>query len=407
MRYCEFAHADEIILYLDAGIEIIRPITPLAEFCRDNGGIWISRNHERINRCWTKRDCFALLGCDDPAYHNHETVNAGFIAVAATDRAANFIDEWLHHCTDPRKLTDIPSTCGLPELPDFIQHRHDQSILALVAQQWQLTLHRDPSQFGNHVKPPALREVGEVLLYPYSQDNHVPSPYPTLLNLHRRQANRRSLVPRTVQAIKTRLRSVTPSSLWRLAHGLTTRTPVTVRASELATAISRNRQALCLIPDWFDPAADARSTGGYGVTAYSQPILSKPVGPRPTLPDLLVSLADRFGERLRYLETGISVGKNFHQLIHAGRGRTLVGFDIEEPHPNLTRQFEVRDRVEWPTPTESIKRGRPASPRSRTSAGGTAFATSRVTYSMTGRGSSFKAQGSISSSPTPSTPRRG
>jgi hypothetical protein len=31
-----------------------------------------------------------------------------------------------------RLITDLPSTCGLPEFPDFKSHRHDQSLFSLL-----------------------------------------------------------------------------------------------------------------------------------------------------------------------------------------------------------------------------------------------------------------------------------
>jgi hypothetical protein len=35
----------------------------------------------------------------------------------------------MRYCRDPRVVSDQPNRCGLPNLPGFIAHRHDQSIL--------------------------------------------------------------------------------------------------------------------------------------------------------------------------------------------------------------------------------------------------------------------------------------
>jgi hypothetical protein len=43
------------------------------------------------------------------------------------------VQEWLAGCEDQRILTDISNACGLPNFPDFVEHRHDQSVLTLCA----------------------------------------------------------------------------------------------------------------------------------------------------------------------------------------------------------------------------------------------------------------------------------
>ncbi len=75
-----------------------------------------------------------------------------------TPWACALVAEWLESCRDRRVLTDEPNTCGLPNLPGFVDHRHDQSVLSLQAGRRNLELFRHPSQFGNHAKLPEYRE---------------------------------------------------------------------------------------------------------------------------------------------------------------------------------------------------------------------------------------------------------
>ncbi len=108
--------------------------------------------------------------------------------------------------------------------------------------------------------------------------------------------------------------------------------------------------------EWFDPAADARSEFEYGVPATSRQLLSRPVGSQPTVPDLIGHLAEPLGAKLNYLEIGVSVGKNFYQLLRAGRNRTLTGFDIEEIHPNISSHLTALGGTKWPSSPNALKR---------------------------------------------------
>ena len=89
-------------------------------------------------------------------------------------------------CTDFPKPSDRPNVCGLHNLPGFIEHRHDQSILSLLALRDQLEVIRHPSQYGNHLKDEPYREPGEWKSRPYKVDEiYFNSPYGALLNHHR------------------------------------------------------------------------------------------------------------------------------------------------------------------------------------------------------------------------------
>lgn len=81
------------------------------------------------NRRWTKRDCFVHMGCDEPRFWDHPQVQASFSVWRSGERALSFVHEWMTWCTKPEIIDDGPSTAGLPDFPDFVEHRHDQSIL--------------------------------------------------------------------------------------------------------------------------------------------------------------------------------------------------------------------------------------------------------------------------------------
>lgn len=90
------------------------------------------------NSWWTKRDAFVLMNCDQAEYHDTPLVQATFSFWRNDAASRDFVAEWLHYCEDARILTDQANLCGLPNLPGFVEHRHDQSILTLLCKKYEL-----------------------------------------------------------------------------------------------------------------------------------------------------------------------------------------------------------------------------------------------------------------------------
>jgi hypothetical protein len=122
---------DDVVIYWDVGRTkpntFARPIAPLVRWCREHGGLLPGVPIVSQGR-WTKRDCFHFMGCDEPRFWNARQVQATF-SIWSGRAAIAFVEEWLTWCRDRRCLTDDANECGLPNLPGFKEHRHDQSIL--------------------------------------------------------------------------------------------------------------------------------------------------------------------------------------------------------------------------------------------------------------------------------------
>ncbi len=186
----------DIVIYSDSGIEIITSLDPLFRLCREEQPVLLFGNSNFTNSAWTKRDCFILMDCDQEGFWYGPQCDAAFLLVKKSPFSIKFLQEWLKFACDERILTDIPNTSGKRDLPDFTEHRHDQSILSLLAQKYQLPLHRMPSQFGNHYKTYPYRlekEFNCVSQYRQRPVNYYAalpyynSPYYQLLDHHREQ----------------------------------------------------------------------------------------------------------------------------------------------------------------------------------------------------------------------------
>lgn len=121
-------------------------------------------------RKYTKRDVLLALGADHPAITDSPQRLGGFSLWKNTPVARAFAAEWLRLARDKQLLTDADNVRGLPNYPEFLAHRHDQSIFSVLAKKHGLPAYRDPSQWGND------RTV-----------NYPNSPYPQLIELTRQR----------------------------------------------------------------------------------------------------------------------------------------------------------------------------------------------------------------------------
>lgn len=178
-------HDGDVLVYSDCGAEISGDLSPLFDLSHENGGILLFACHGHRNSTWTKRDCFIRMDCDQSRFHQAEQAVGGYQVFVKNRLSTEFVKEWLRYCCEPEIVTDDVNVCGLPNLVDYLEHRHDQSVLSLLAERYGIRRYRDPSQWGNHLKRQEFRRAGEFLPRPYDEAPDKRSPYGTLIDLHR------------------------------------------------------------------------------------------------------------------------------------------------------------------------------------------------------------------------------
>ena len=142
---------DDYLFYADAGSEFIDNvdtglICPFHELGRD-----IQLFHlDRKENAYTKEDAFTLTGCNTKECRESNQITGSFILLRRTMKSIRFVSEWLAFATDRRAVSDQPSILG-KDGPAFKTHRHDQSLLSLVAKKWGFfdQVLPDPSQWGD------------------------------------------------------------------------------------------------------------------------------------------------------------------------------------------------------------------------------------------------------------------
>ena len=140
----------DILMYSDSGISFIRNTDELVSIMDNTDEKLLLFELEDIhpNKRWTKRDCFVYMGLDDEPYLSKNQLLASYILMRKNDFVIKFINEWLHYAKDYRVITDSPNECGLLNYPEFMDHRHDQSILSLLGQKYKIKNIPDVGQFG-------------------------------------------------------------------------------------------------------------------------------------------------------------------------------------------------------------------------------------------------------------------
>lgn len=138
----------------------------------------------------------------------------------------------------------------------------------------------------------------------------------------------------------------------------------------------RTRAALGEVPRWMPPKERTLSGSNiivagninYGVSAEVEALLDKPVGLEISYTDVLAWLLLSLSTP-RYLEIGVSVGKNLHRMLHAaaaygGGGESVIGLDLEPISPRLEALYPPAARLRtWLTPAlvdGGERDGRPA-----------------------------------------------
>jgi len=150
---------NDCVIYVDSGNAVINDLSYIFDVCQQNSILFFDNrdgNYQRRthwNKEWTKRDAFVLMGCDEQKYYDAPQIDASYQIYKKCNYVKDFLNEYLKYSENENIITDLPNIT-LPNLPEFIDHRHDQSILSLMAVKHDIQLLPEPSEWGNYISRP-------------------------------------------------------------------------------------------------------------------------------------------------------------------------------------------------------------------------------------------------------------
>jgi hypothetical protein len=123
----------DLLFYADAAMHFVNPIDPMLKLLDRHGLDLLILGEGFVEAQYTKRDAFILMDADRTQWiWSAQRFASGFI-LRKSAWADDFIARYLSYAEDERILTDRPNTCGLADYPEFVAHRHDQSIFSLLS----------------------------------------------------------------------------------------------------------------------------------------------------------------------------------------------------------------------------------------------------------------------------------
>ena len=152
----------DTIIYSDAGVEIVSNLNYLVHAMKDD--IMLFTNGFEHSH-WCKGDIMKAINGDYTI--GYKQCQASLILFKATQKAIDFVQEWLAYCCIPGLIDDSPSK--FPNAPEFAENRHDQACLTALAIKYNHPLRWFPSSTALH-----LREI---------------EPYPVMLHHNRKRNN--------------------------------------------------------------------------------------------------------------------------------------------------------------------------------------------------------------------------
>lgn len=155
----------DFVVYCDAGVQVLRSIRHITDRMAPTDHVFLFGN-EHSHEHWCKADVNASLGWIG-SEHDRQ-VQASVHVWRATREALEIAKAWDKACDPITMIDDSPST--LPNHPRFVEHRHPQAVLTIIAKRHGIPLHWWPSEYGLHIK------------HRYKVDT-----YPQLFNHHRRR----------------------------------------------------------------------------------------------------------------------------------------------------------------------------------------------------------------------------
>ena len=128
----------DYLFYTDAGILYMDSTEKVVNFLKENHfEMWVIKT-KYIEKYYSKRDAFILLGVDMPSYSESFQYMAGIQIYKKSIYTEKFLEKLLYYSQDKRIITDEPNIQGQKNYRGFIENRHDQTVLSLLTKKFEI-----------------------------------------------------------------------------------------------------------------------------------------------------------------------------------------------------------------------------------------------------------------------------
>lgn len=118
-------YTDSCVLYLNSIKQLIIALK------KKNLEMWMLKSSS-IEKKYTKRDAFILMGADSAFYTDTNQYSANIQIYKKSKYIEKFVEELLYYSQDKRIITDDKNTLGFQNYKEFKDNRHDQTVLSLL-----------------------------------------------------------------------------------------------------------------------------------------------------------------------------------------------------------------------------------------------------------------------------------
>ncbi len=140
----------DMVMFIDADCVPIADFSVLFDICNKEKGIMLFAAQGHRHYKWCKKDCYVVMGQDDPKYRDVPAGVARFMVFQKGHwRTTQFLMEWMTYCVNPLANTFDPSVLA-PENEGFIEHRTEQAMMTNLAYKYGIPLHREACDAGEY-----------------------------------------------------------------------------------------------------------------------------------------------------------------------------------------------------------------------------------------------------------------
>jgi hypothetical protein len=150
LEHLKSMNMGDVLIYADAGVVATKEISSLVDFCSstERGMCAFSIGKPELNRLYAKRQVFIDLECDETKCWDSAHASSSILVLTKSAFVEYLIQEWLGYV---QKKSLVDNTLSRAELPGFRYHLHDQSILSVLLAKKNITIFRNPSQYGGEI----------------------------------------------------------------------------------------------------------------------------------------------------------------------------------------------------------------------------------------------------------------